>query len=113
MKYRYIPAFVMLTAGLVCCILSIVQKWPVQTSLVTLAIVLVLFYIIGQIAAQVVGKVQAEHQAMVEAEKKRREEEAERLRQQEEEERERLEREEKERREREFEQHSQVDDSFV
>jgi predicted neutral ceramidase superfamily lipid hydrolase len=79
MKYRFIPACVMLTAGLVCCLLSIVQQWPVMRSLVTLIIVLLLFYIIGQIAAQIVGKVQADHQAMIEAEKKRLEEE-ERLR---------------------------------
>ena len=71
MKYRYIPAFVMLLAGLVCCILSVVQGWPVMTSLITLVIVLFLFYIIGQIAAQIVGKVQAEHLAMEEAERKR------------------------------------------
>lgn len=75
MKYRYIPAFVMLLAGLVCCILSVVQQWPVMTSLIALVIVLLVFYIIGQIAAQIVGKVQAEHQAMVEAERKRLEEE--------------------------------------
>lgn len=80
MKYRFIPAFVMLTAGLICCILSVVQGWPVMTSLIALVIVLLVFYIIGQIAAQIVGKVQAEHQAMEEAERKRREEEEERLR---------------------------------
>lgn len=71
MKYRYIPAFVMLLAGLVCCILSVVQGWPVENSLITLVIVLLLFYLIGQIAAQIVGKVHAEHLAMVEAERKR------------------------------------------
>lgn len=60
MKYRYIPSCVMLVAGLITCILCIVQGWPVDTSLVALVIVLVLFYIIGQIAAQVVGKVQAD-----------------------------------------------------
>ncbi len=80
MKYRYIPAFVMLLAGLVCCVLSVVQHWPVMMSLTVLILVLVVFYIVGQIAAQIVGKVHAEHQAMVEAERKRLEEE-ERLRQ--------------------------------
>ncbi len=71
MKNRYIPAFIMLAAGLVCCVLCVVQRWPVLNSLITLVIVLLLFYIIGQIAAQIVGKVQAEHLAMIEAEKKR------------------------------------------
>ena len=70
MKNRYIPAFIMLAAGLVCCVLCVVQRWPVLNSLITLVIVLLLFYIIGQIAAQIVGKV---HLAMIEAEKKRQE----------------------------------------
>ena len=55
MKNRYIPAFIMLAAGLVCCVLCVVQRWPVLNSLITLVIVLLLFYIIGQIAAQIVG----------------------------------------------------------
>lgn len=71
MKYRYIPALVMLIAGLICCILCVLQGWPVQHSLVTLLLVLVVFYIIGQIAAQIVGRVNAEHLAMMEAERKR------------------------------------------
>lgn len=65
MKYRFIPACVMLTAGLVCCIMSIVQRWDVTYSLIALLIVLILFYILGQIAAQVIGKVIADHEAMV------------------------------------------------
>ena len=85
MKYRYIPSCVMLVAGLITCILCIVQGWPVDTSLVALVIVLVLFYIIGQIAAQVVGKVQADRIAMEEAERKLEEEEARRREQEEEE----------------------------
>ena len=36
MKYRFIPACVMLTAGLVCCIMSIVQRWDVTYSLIAL-----------------------------------------------------------------------------
>ena len=73
MKYRFIPAFVMLLAGLITCILGLVQKWPVQTNLIALAIVLVVFYIIGQIAGQVIGRVQSERKAMEELEKKKRE----------------------------------------
>ena len=94
MKYTFIPAFVTLLAGLVTCILAIVQGWPVMTSLIALFIVLVVFYIIGPIAGQVIGRVQSERKAMEELEKKRREEEEAR-RKEEEEERERLEREER------------------
>ena len=71
MKYRFIPACVMLTAGLVCCIMSIVQRWDVTYSLIALLIVLILFYSLGQIAAQVIGKVIADHEAMVKAEEER------------------------------------------
>ena len=38
MKNRYIPAFIMLAAGLVCCVLCVVQRWPVLNSLITLVI---------------------------------------------------------------------------
>lgn len=93
MKYRFIPAFIMLLAGLITCILGLVQKWPVLTNLIALVIVLVVFYIIGQIAGQVIGRVQSERKAMEELEKKKREEEEARLKA-EEEEKERLEREE-------------------
>lgn len=82
MKQRYIPALVMLVAGLICCVLSIVQGWPVKYSLVALIVVLVLFYVIGQISAQIVGRVQAEHLAMMEAERKRKEAEEEARREQ-------------------------------
>ena len=82
MKQRYIPALVMLVAGLICCVLSIVQGWPVKYSLVALIVVLVLFYVIGQISAQIVGRVQAEHLAMIEAERKRKEAEEEARREQ-------------------------------
>lgn len=94
MKYRFVPAFIALLAGLITCILGMVQKWPVMTNLVALFIVLVVFYIIGQIAGQIVGKVQSERKAMEELEKRKREEEEAR-RKEEEEERERLERENK------------------
>lgn len=50
MKTRYIPAGVMLIAGIVTCVVSIVQKQEVIRSLVTLLTVLILFYIIGLIA---------------------------------------------------------------
>ena len=56
MKNRYIPAFIMLAAGLVCCVLCVVQRWPVLNSLITLVIVLLLFYIIGQIRRRLLEK---------------------------------------------------------
>ncbi|MCR4605405.1 MAG: hypothetical protein K5639_05345 [Eubacterium sp.] len=85
MKYRFIPAFIMLLAGLITCLIGMVEKWPVVTNLIVLAIVLVVFYIIGQIAGQIIGRVQSERKAMEEYEKKKREEEEQRLREEEEE----------------------------
>lgn len=75
MKHRYIPALVMLIAGLICCMLSVIQSWPIQRSLISLSIVLFVFNLIGQIAAKIVIRVHAEHIAMIEAERKRLEEE--------------------------------------
>ncbi|MCR5797192.1 MAG: hypothetical protein K6G63_04660 [Eubacterium sp.] len=71
MKYKFIPAFVMLLAGFVCCIISIVQRWDVLRALGILAVVLIIFYILGQIFAQAIGKVVVEREAALKAERER------------------------------------------
>lgn len=63
MKNRFIPAFVMLTAGLICALFSIVKKWDVTYSLVLLLFVLLIFYCIGKIAARIIAGMQAENLA--------------------------------------------------
>ncbi|MBP3702617.1 MAG: hypothetical protein J6I65_02410, partial [Lachnospiraceae bacterium] len=63
MKNRFIPAFVMLTAGLICALFSIVKKWDVTYSLVLLLFVLLIFYAIGKIAARIIAYMQAENTA--------------------------------------------------
>ena len=50
MRTRYIPAGVMLIAGAVTCIVSIVQNQDIVKSLITLLVVLILFYVIGLVA---------------------------------------------------------------
>ena len=45
MRTRYIPAGVMLIAGAVTCIVSIVQNQDIVKSLITLLVVLILFYV--------------------------------------------------------------------
>ena len=57
MRTRYIPAGVMLLAGAVTCIISIVQKKDIVKSLIILLVVLILFYIIGLIAKYLVEKI--------------------------------------------------------
>lgn len=57
MRTRYIPAGVMLMGGAVSCIISIVQKQDIIKSLITLLVVLILFYIIGYIAKFFVEKI--------------------------------------------------------
>ena len=85
MKNRFIPAAVMLSAGLICSIISILNKWDLMRSLVTLLIVLLIFYALGVIAARIIGTQQAKQRQMArekvekEAEERRKLEEQERL----------------------------------
>lgn len=57
MRTRYIPAGVMLVAGTVTCVVSIVQKQDIIKSLITLLVVLILFYVIGLIAKFFIEKI--------------------------------------------------------
>lgn len=57
MRGRYIPAFVMLIAGAITCILDIYNKTELLTSLKRLFWVLIIFYIIGLIARVIINKV--------------------------------------------------------
>lgn len=57
MRTRYIPAGVMLIAGVVTCIISIIKEQDIIRSLSTLLIVLVLFYVIGLITKFFVEKI--------------------------------------------------------
>lgn len=63
MQKRYIPAVIMLSAGAVTCIMSIVKNMDVYYSLKILLVVLVLFYILGLIAKAVIGKVMDDAEA--------------------------------------------------
>ncbi len=58
MKNRFIPAFVMLTAGLICALISIMNQWDNIRSLVTLLLVLLIFYCLGSIGEFIIRKVQ-------------------------------------------------------
>lgn len=57
MQRKYIPAVVMLSAGAVTCIVSIVNKLDVLLSLEILLGVLIVFYVIGIIAKNIISKV--------------------------------------------------------
>lgn len=54
MKVNYIPAVVTLIAGAVTCIYTIIKDWDTIRALATLLAVLVIFYIIGQLAKKVI-----------------------------------------------------------
>lgn len=75
MKNRYIPACIMLIAGLICAIMSIVNHWDVMYSLVTLLFVLLIFYCLGCVAEYIVRSQQKENAEQRLAEEKRLEEE--------------------------------------
>ncbi|HKL79837.1 MAG TPA: hypothetical protein VJ888_05305 [Mobilitalea sp.] len=57
MKQRYIPPLIMLIAGALTCILDIINKVELITSLKRLLIVLIIFYFIGIIAKAIIIKV--------------------------------------------------------
>lgn len=61
MKNRYIPACVMLAAGLICSIISIMNQWDVLYSLVALILVLLIFYCIGVVAEYIIRKMKEEN----------------------------------------------------
>lgn len=72
-KVNAIPAVVMLTAGVITCLISIKKRYAALDTLLILLAVLVLFYILGMIARSIIFNIV----------KKVEEEEAERLRQEE------------------------------
>lgn len=56
MQTRYIPAFVMLIAGAITGIISILKKFEFLYTLEILLIVLILFYIVGILAKKIIEK---------------------------------------------------------
>ncbi|MEE3461884.1 MAG: hypothetical protein VZR00_08380 [Lachnospiraceae bacterium] len=57
MKLDYLPKLITLTAGLVVCIITIVNKTDVTRALAMLLITLIVFYIIGNITKKCISKV--------------------------------------------------------
>lgn len=57
MKLEFIPKFIMLLAGAIVCIITIVNDMDVTYSLELLLGTLVIFYIIGLIAKKIIQKV--------------------------------------------------------
>ena len=57
MKTEFIPKFIMLLAGAIVCIISIVKHMDTTYSLEILLGVLILFYIIGCLARRIIEKV--------------------------------------------------------
>lgn len=57
MRTRYIPAGIMLLAGVITCLISIVQEKETISSLTTLLIVLIVFYILGLLVKFAVEKI--------------------------------------------------------
>lgn len=57
MKAKVLPALIMLVAGALICIIDIINKVGISTSLARLLVVMVAFYIIGLIARAIINKV--------------------------------------------------------
>lgn len=49
MLRKYIPLILMLTAGAITCIITMVREYPMLQQLILLFVVLVLFYLLGSI----------------------------------------------------------------
>ena len=49
MNRRYMPIILMLVAGAVTCIITFVKNFSISAKLISLAVVLVLFYVLGSI----------------------------------------------------------------
>ena len=54
MDIRYLPSLIMLVAGAIACIFSIVRGWDVTYSLIVLLIVLIVFLILGKLAQKLI-----------------------------------------------------------
>lgn len=57
MQTRYIPAIIMLLAGAVTSVISILNRVDTLNSLIRLLVVLIVFYFIGLIAKSIIEKV--------------------------------------------------------
>ena len=62
MKEKMVPLVVMLSAGLVSCIVSIIRKTAVLRSLLWLLGTLVVFYLLGTVAKYVFDKIKAQRE---------------------------------------------------
>lgn len=56
MSIKHIPAIVMLVAGAIISVISLIMRFEILYSLKLLLIVLILFYIIGIIAKKIIDK---------------------------------------------------------
>lgn len=54
MDIRYLPSLIMLVAGAIACIFSIMRGWDVTYSLIVLLIVLVVFLMLGKLAQKLI-----------------------------------------------------------
>lgn len=60
MKNKNIPAIITLSAGAIASIACIVNKYPLLDTLLTVFIILVIFYVIGLIASKCITKINKE-----------------------------------------------------
>ncbi|NLP34607.1 MAG: hypothetical protein GX359_05345 [Clostridiales bacterium] len=76
MRLKYLPAFIMLTAGAIVSIIDIMHKLPLHVALKRLLLVLIIFYIIGLIAKAIIeNTLQDEPQLMQEEDEENSDEE--------------------------------------
>lgn len=55
-RFKYIPSIVMLLAGFIACITTIVNKYDIMEALIIILVVLISFYIVGLIIRALFNK---------------------------------------------------------
>jgi len=68
MKFRNLPSIVTLIAGLFVCIITIIYQYPIEQALWIVAIVMIIFYLIGFVLRKILNKTFEERPILDESE---------------------------------------------
>jgi len=67
MKFRNLPSIIVLVSGLFACIITLIYQYPIEQALWILAIVMVIFYLIGLVLRKILNKIFEEHSIIIES----------------------------------------------
>lgn len=64
MDSKYIPSFVMLSAGTIVCIISVINKFSLLKCLISLLLTMIVFYLLGCMMKKVLDNVKEANEAV-------------------------------------------------